>query len=237
MWALVSIVVVCAVVQSLFGVGLLFFGTPVLLAMGYSFEEALGYLLPCSMAVNLLQVIAGKNKIGDFPKNLVFYALPFLVVGLLFVLSTGAKFPVKPVVGGLMILTAFIRFFQGASQKLQLFASRFQKSALGVMGLIHGLSNMGGGLLTLLVNSLYSEKQSIRANVACGYLLMAGSQLFVLIVGGKWHPQWAHLILPSVAVTTYWALGNRLFAAAPLLVYQRLVTGLILLFGLGLLFC
>ncbi len=51
-------VLVLAVVQSVFGVGLLVFGTPTLLLLGYPFDQVLAYLLPCSILISALQVRA-----------------------------------------------------------------------------------------------------------------------------------------------------------------------------------
>ena len=47
---------VTATIQSLFGVGVLLFGTPILLVLGYDFITALTILLPISLTINLLQV-------------------------------------------------------------------------------------------------------------------------------------------------------------------------------------
>ena len=43
------VVAVLTVIQSLFGMGLLVFGTPTLILLGVDFTEALLILLPCSM--------------------------------------------------------------------------------------------------------------------------------------------------------------------------------------------
>src|SRR5882757_7873526 len=51
-----AIIAVLAVVQSLFGIGLLVFGTPTLLLLGYPYQDALAVLLPASLAVSLLQL-------------------------------------------------------------------------------------------------------------------------------------------------------------------------------------
>jgi hypothetical protein len=56
---LVLVVVAFAVLQSVFGVGLLVFGTPTLLLAGFTFAETLGYLLPCSLVISVLQVVVG----------------------------------------------------------------------------------------------------------------------------------------------------------------------------------
>jgi uncharacterized protein len=57
--AMCGLVLVLAAIQSVYGVGLLVFGTPVLLLLGLPFPEVLAYLLPCSIAISTLQVADG----------------------------------------------------------------------------------------------------------------------------------------------------------------------------------
>jgi len=50
-------VIFTAAIQSMFGTGVLLFGTPLLLLYGYDFQFALTILLPTSILINLLQLI------------------------------------------------------------------------------------------------------------------------------------------------------------------------------------
>ena len=54
---LVTIIAVFSVIQSIFGVGILLFGTPTLLLLEYSYSETLWLLLPCSVVISLIQVV------------------------------------------------------------------------------------------------------------------------------------------------------------------------------------
>jgi hypothetical protein len=47
-------VIATSIVQSVFGAGVLLFGTPILLLLGHLFVDALVVLLPISVAINLL---------------------------------------------------------------------------------------------------------------------------------------------------------------------------------------
>ena len=58
-WLLTAIVALFSTVQSVFGVGLLVFGTPTLLLLGCSFEETIAYLLPSSALISVMQVVDG----------------------------------------------------------------------------------------------------------------------------------------------------------------------------------
>ena len=50
------IVVVTAVIHSIFGAGILLIGTPVLLLLGYDFVDILVVLLPISIALNVMKM-------------------------------------------------------------------------------------------------------------------------------------------------------------------------------------
>ena len=52
----ILIVIITASIQSFFGVGVLLFGTPLLLLLGYPFLESLLILLPISASINFLQI-------------------------------------------------------------------------------------------------------------------------------------------------------------------------------------
>jgi len=51
-----------------------------------------------------------------------------------------------------------------------------------IIGVVHGVSNMGGGPLSILMSTIYSKKEIIRANVAFVYLILAIFQLVVLFI-------------------------------------------------------
>ena len=51
-----------------------------------------------------------------------------------------------------------------------------------MIGFVHGISNMGGGPLSILMSTIYSQKEIIRANVAFIYLILAMFQLVVLSI-------------------------------------------------------
>ena len=73
-------ILLTAVVQSIFGVGMLLFGTPILLLLGYSFVDALGIVLPISIAISLLQVIKHVDYVDTaFYKNVLRYSIPVVI--------------------------------------------------------------------------------------------------------------------------------------------------------------
>ena len=59
-----AVIAVLSVVQSVFGMGVLIFGTPTLLLLGYDFTEAICMLVPASFVISLLQVTNLQTRLG-----------------------------------------------------------------------------------------------------------------------------------------------------------------------------
>jgi hypothetical protein len=111
------------------------------------------------------------------------------------------------------------------------FLQKRLKAYLMAMGFVHGLSNMGGGLLTILITSIYDEKETIRANIAYGYLVFALSQIVVLLL---LHPAAFSVKSPFLALisfTMYSTVGSAIFLKTSRGVYQQMITAFILAYG------
>jgi len=176
-------VLATAVIQSVFGVGVLLFGTPLLLLLGYDFINALSVLLPISIAINCLQIIKHYQFIDRcFYKKVLIYSIP-LVIGFLFFVST-AKVNIGLLVGGFLILVALKSFFPAIEQRMQEMV-KFEKTYLAAMGIIHGLTNLGGSLLTAIVHAKGYDKNTTRVTVAICYATFAVFQLITLIFIGS----------------------------------------------------
>ena len=180
-YIILIVILVFSIVQSIFGVGLLLFGTPTFLLLGYSYSETLWLLLPCSVTISLIQVISEYNLIKA--KKRVFYlVIPTLVLGLAFVIIYANNINITRIVGVLLLLIGVVRF----SSKLQALLSLMVKKHIQIyyimIGIVHGVSNMGGGPLSILMSTIYSKKEIIRANVAFIYLILAIFQLVVLSI-------------------------------------------------------
>jgi len=178
---LVIIIAVFSIVQSIFGVGLLLFGTPTLLLLGYSYSETLWLLLPCSVTISLIQVV-NDYKLIEAKKKAVYLVIPTLVLSLALVVIYANGINITRIVGILLLLIGVIRF----SSKLQALLASMVKKHIHmyyiIIGVVHGISNMGGGPLSILMSTIYSKKEIIRANVAFIYLILAIFQLVVLSI-------------------------------------------------------
>ena len=81
-----------SVLQSIFGTGILLFGTPVLLMLGNNFQTTLTILLPASILVNCFQLMNNlKNIDQHFYKNLILFCLPGIFITLYFFQSRGVN--------------------------------------------------------------------------------------------------------------------------------------------------
>jgi len=235
-FALVATVCVFAVVQSIFGVGLLLFGTPTLLLLGLPFELVLAYLLPCSIAVSALQVAtSGGLTLEPIRRQFLVFTAPAVLLATGAALLLGSPHQIRAIVGVVLLLTAALRLspYQTA---LAASVRRHMRPLLVLLGLVHGLSNLGGGILTVVVGSSYSEKASIRRHIAFAYGLMASIQLAVVFTTKR--PEMDArlvLLLTLLAGAVYLFLGQRMFLRTGQRLYQLGLTGMIMSFGVLLL--
>ena len=177
------VVVVISCIQSIFGVGVLLFGTPLLLLQGYSFIEAVIILLPVSLSINIIQ-IAKDYKSADlaFYKKILTYTVPFVVIFLFVV--TRLKINMGMVIGVFLLFVA-AKDYSPQVNKIIKFLIRHEKIYLITMGIIHGLTNLGGSLLAAIVHSKEYEKRTTRVTVALSYATFAVFQILTLLVSGR----------------------------------------------------
>ena len=234
--ALAALVVAFAAVQSVFGVGLLVFGTPALLLLGLPFEQVLAYLLPCSIVISFLQVRVGGFGLDAVRRKILLLTAPAVLAGTVVILWAGHKLDVRAVVGAMLVVTAGTRLLGSVRRVVESVVRRELSPLLVLLGLVHGLSNLGGGILALIMGSLYEPKEDIRRQIAFTYGLMASIQLGTLFVTTSVGIEWGlWALLPLLAGATFLAVGQRLFRAAGESLYQLGLTGLILAFGVLLL--
>ncbi len=227
------LVLVLAAVQSVFGVGLLVFGTPVLLLMGLPFPVVLGCLLPCSIVVSTAQVAtSGGVTLEPIRRTFLRLTAPAVVAGTLVALALGARLDLRLLVGSMLLLTAALRVSDRVRARLSAVVTRRLGSFALALGVLHGLTNLGGGVLTVIVASAYRDKVDVRRHIAFCYGLMAVLQLAVVeLATPPGLPLVLYVALPAVALTSYWLVGRLLFRMAGESAYQGLLTALIGGFG------
>ena len=87
-FVVVAVVATFSIVQSIFGMGILVFGTPTLLLLGYDFTTTLSFLLPASWSVAFMQILNFESRRPDIPASLYVFCLPCVGIGLLLSDST-----------------------------------------------------------------------------------------------------------------------------------------------------
>jgi uncharacterized membrane protein YfcA len=228
--ALPLVVAVFSVVQSIFGVGLLLFGTPTLLLLGMPFPEVIAALLPCSLAVDLLQLRNGLPANRAYVRTLFGVTLPLVCLGLVIALTRARPEGLALLVGAMLLVLGLLRCASSAVPRIQSRVVRHQTAYMAGMGFVHGLSNMGGGLLVVLASALTHEKEETRRIIAVGYSLFAITQLTTLyILAPQSFYPW-RFTLPLVAIGIY-LVGNRFYQRLEEATFQKLLTALILVYG------
>lgn len=209
--AIIITVFLTSLIQAQFGVGLLAFGTPILLTLGFDYITALETLIPCSIMLSAMQVVEGRKELPKERISQFLVLLPATAIGFVIWFFIREHISMKPMVGTVMILSAISMNIPQIRGRLQAFLSRFPGTSLLGIGLIHGLTNMGGSFLTFLSSTQFNSKHQIRAYVAAGYLLMAMVQFAVayLMNPGGFHPRLEMLIFAFVG---YQFVGRILFS-------------------------
>ena len=222
-------------VQSIFGVGLLLFGTPTLLLLGHPYADTLWILLPASVTISIVQVIRGYTYISP-DWTVYLFTVPPLAVCLVFTLIQRDFFDITKVIGAALLFVSFIRYSPNLKNMMTGLIERHIQSYCMFMGTVHGLSNLGGGLLSVLMATIYNEKYAIRTNIALVYLIFVVSQLCVLTFVSPDANASFDVWVCIVALLSYLTVGRFLARTINDSQYQGWITGVILVYGLLLIF-
>lgn len=214
---ILAAILVTATIQSLFGVGVLLFGTPILLVLGYPFVTALTILLPISWAINLLQVSRHHAHIDrSFYAKILTLSVPCIVLCLVLVTRTTVN--IGPLVGLFLILVAL----KGVFERVELWIEslvRYERAYFVSMGVIHGLTNLGGSLLTAIIHGKHYEKDVQRVTTAVSYGTFAFFQILTLLVTLDRFP------VPFSEIILYGLAGVGTYLVTDKLVYAKIGTG------------
>jgi uncharacterized membrane protein YfcA len=179
------VIIITATVQSVFGVGVLLFGTPLLLLQYEKLTLVLPIVLPISIAINIFQVVKHYKYIDTaFYKKILFITIPFVIIFLALVLFLEAKFKnlgIGIFVGLFMLFVALKSYSRRIEQLLKAFV-KYEKAYFIVMGIIHGLTNLGGSLLTAIVHEKNYPKDTTRVTVGVSYGTFALFQMLTLLL-------------------------------------------------------
>ena len=184
MQAYIELIIIFAliVVQSIFGVGLLLFGTPSLLLLGYDFANTLNILMPVSITISAVQFFKSKVKDRIFIKDYNIFCIPFLIIFLFIALKFNYLFDFRFLVALLLVFSSVLILNKKKFSSFKQMIFKIKNLILIVIGLIHGLTNMGGSFLAIY-STLISKsiKEVARYYISYGYLIMGIIQYLMVL--------------------------------------------------------
>lgn len=180
--------------QSIFGIGLLLFGTPTFLLLNYNFLDTLNILLPISISISFLQLFLSKKKNPIFIKNFNLFTLPFLGISLYFIINFLDSINLEIFIALIIIFFSLLNINRKKFNILKKLSTIKQNFLLSLIGVIHGLTNLGGSLLTILSSVINKDdKFKTRYCIAYGYLIMGIIQLLVIFFFSNHHIKLSNL--------------------------------------------
>ena len=181
---LIFLVLVLSSIQSIIGVGVLVLGTPILLILEHNMLSILSILLPISIATSLINIFLMKKNMQGVEKILssqtknffYMFCLPSILIGLFFLKIFYYLINFEILISALILISILIKRYY---QNKKVYISNLKKKIVfSIVGLIHGLTNSGGTLLSLFIS--FSEKNS-RYIITFFYLILASTQLVLFL--------------------------------------------------------
>lgn len=172
-------------IQSSVGVGILVLGTPFMLILGHNIIDIFFILLPLSIitsTINLIIMSFYKKRIKKSSlrelKKFFTICIPSILIGLI-LLKNFENFINFKLVVSLIIITSII--FVSMKERINFEINFFRISILSIIGIIHGLTNSGGTLMSLAL-SKNNQKQNARYNITLFYLILASTQYLITVI-------------------------------------------------------
>ncbi len=159
------IIFILITIQTIAGVGILVIGTPVFLFLNFDFVDLLYILLPISILTSFANIFyfkyikKGENLVEKNTK-IQFFAItiPSVFVGIILINLLENKINFNYLVSFVIIISIILTYnkklFDINNLKIKLII-------LHITGVIHGLSNSGGTLLSLFISSNKNKKNSV----------------------------------------------------------------------------
>lgn len=166
------IIFILSIFQSVFGVGLLLFGTPAFLMLDYDFLSTLITILPVSIIISFFQIMHKKNLKKNQIKEFNLNSLPFLFIFLIISIYTDL-IDIKLFVSILLIISALITLSEKKIIQWKKYILKYKKYFLMFIGSIHGYTNMGGSFLSIFSSIIHENNKFLtRGYIAYGYFIM-----------------------------------------------------------------
>ena len=180
------LIIILSAFQTILGIGILVLGTPILLLMNFEMLEIMTVLLPLSILNSLLNIFYlrsrySKIKIDNILKKEFFLiCLPGIFLGLVFLKFLNNYINFNIFVGLVILVVLFLSL---KKKKNNLFVNgKIKKGLILLTGFIHGITNSGGSLLSLLIiKSVNESMKFIRYQITFFYFFLAFFQLLIIL--------------------------------------------------------
>jgi len=182
------LILVLSIIQSVFGIGLLILGTPILLILKYNMLDTMCILLPCSiinsfsnfLIFNLKKKISIEEYKKKIYKNFFLYCISFTIIGLLLLKIAQDLFNFKILVSTIIISSLILKIYY---EKKLIISANLHKVILSGIGIIHGLTNSGGILMSLFLMIINKNaKNLVRQQTIFFYFILAIIQLTSILL-------------------------------------------------------
>ena len=184
---ILSLVLSLSIIQSITGVGVLLIGTPILLLNGYDIITSINSLLPLSILTSLLNLIFFKIQKKKAPvtkdtkiiKIFFIYCLPGVFIGTVMILFFKNLINFEIVISLVILFTVILK--NKFKSLLLSINKKIKITFITSIGIIHGLTNAGGSLLSIFVLSFGNNKDTVtsRYNITYFYFFLALTQYLI----------------------------------------------------------
>ena len=230
----IFIIITLSIFQSIFGVGLLVFGTPIFLQLGYDFFEVLNILLPFSIVISFLQLITKSELTDKFVKNFVFFCIPLLILSLVILENIYDQINIILIVAIIMVSFSTLNILVSKGMLKFRLNQSVRSLSLALLGLLHGFTNLGGGFLALISSNIGNSKLEVRTNIAFGYLVFGAIQILYvnIFIQSMDLDNLFLIIIPIICFFISQIIFNKISGRLfPILInYMVLIYGIFLLF-------
>ena len=138
--------------------------------------ETLSYLIPCSITISSLQVYSQWSQVKLYRFSVFYYLLPMVAIGLSLIFYI-PEINLFLIIGVMLLLTSFVRLVPSLDETISNILADNFRSGLSIIGLIHGLTNLGGALLAILASNITNSKNERRYVIAYYYFIFTFIQL------------------------------------------------------------
>ena len=184
-YLILSYICLIIALQSAVGVGVLVLGTPLFLLLNYNIIEILFILLPLSILtsfINLILIRVTHKKLFTITfkglKKFVISCVPSIILGLLILKYFQDYINFKILVSIVIIFSVIVVYLKN---HIKFRINFFRISILSIIGVVHGLTNSGGTLMSLALSS-ENKKINARFIITLFYLFLAFIQYFITII-------------------------------------------------------